>query len=146
MRLYDLNKEASNEVYACLSDSIKLKKCYTNIFHAVMSAEYFGKFKSGEWKIAYGYFQVTGIGTLYARHCFILDENDKVIDPTLSKVLEEKNERDRYPQYICTAILTLNEYEELIFSNNSLSLDDVFLKEEKELQHDAFDSGIFLIG
>lgn len=79
MEQYFLDTEQSCAVYKKYKKIIKPKECYTNIF-SVLSQE-FSKFESGEWRVAYGF--VSSIDCIYCRHCFILDKNDRVIDPTM---------------------------------------------------------------
>lgn len=79
MEQYFLDTEQSCAVYNKYKKIIKPKECYTNIF-SVLSQE-FSKFESGEWRVAYGF--VSSIDCIYCRHCFILDKNDRVVDPTM---------------------------------------------------------------
>ena len=79
MEQHFLNTELSETVYKKYKRHIKAKECYTNIFF-VLSKE-FSKFESGEWRIAYGF--VSSIDSVYCRHCFILERDGQVIDPTM---------------------------------------------------------------
>lgn len=56
-----------------------MKECYNNIFNVV--TDYIPKFRCSLWRVAYGYMKV--FDNVYCRHCFVIDENNKVIDPTL---------------------------------------------------------------
>ena len=79
MRKYKLDYEKTKEVYERCEPHIEFKECYNNVFNTV--TEYISNFRSGEWKVAYGYVETMPL--LYCRHCFILDENNNVIDPTI---------------------------------------------------------------
>lgn len=91
MRTYKLNFEQSKAVYERCKEYIKVNHCYNNIFEVV--TEYMSNFRSGKWKIAYGYTEVMVL--MYCRHCFILDENETVIDPTIF-VQNDQSNRDYY--------------------------------------------------
>lgn len=69
----------SKEIYESCKQNIAIKECYNNVFNVV--TDYIGKFRNGEWQVAYGY--VETMAGFYCRHCFIIDENNKVIDPTI---------------------------------------------------------------
>ena len=76
---YQLDYEKSKAVYEYCNDRLAVKQCYNNVFNVV--TDYISKFRLGEWKVAYGY--MTVFENVMCRHCFIIDENDKVIDPTI---------------------------------------------------------------
>ena len=95
MKYYKLNKEKSLELYNKKDMLIEEKACYTNTYMVVN--QYMEKFKSGKWKVAYGYMQIAedkNVKNLYCRHAFVLDENEKVIDVTLA-LLCDKDESAR---------------------------------------------------
>ena len=70
MREYFLDCEKSKEIYESCKRQIKFKQCYNNVFNVV--TDYIGKFRNGEWKIAYGY--VETMAGIYCRHCFIIKQ------------------------------------------------------------------------
>lgn len=74
-----LDIQTSKVMYEKFKNKIEPKMCYNNVFR--ISTSMMSKFKSGEWKVAYGYISVFE-KSLYARHCFIIC-GDSVIDPTL---------------------------------------------------------------
>ena len=73
---YQLDYDKSKKVYEDFKSEVKIKKCYNNIFNILTLNN--ATFREGKWKVAYGYTEVMPL--VYCRHCFILDENDKVID------------------------------------------------------------------
>lgn len=81
MQEHTLDAAKSREVYHACKQKMAQKQCYINIFHAAM--HFSEKLVSGEWRVAYGYYSVSGFPKLLARHCFFLAEDGKVIDPTL---------------------------------------------------------------
>lgn len=140
MEKHSLNIEMSKTVYRACRKQIVQKQCYLNIFHAAM--HYSEKVTSGEWKIAYGYFSITGFDKLLARHCFFLDEEDRVIDPTLfarsdiarnpdyyvmkvfstySDYLHALNEADGYPD-LCRTLRPLEQQVYLWASEHGFAL------------------------
>lgn len=71
--------------------------------------------KGGVWKIAYGYFSITGFDKLLARHCFFLDEEDRVIDPTLFA----RSDIARNPDYYVMKVFsTYSDYLHAINNEN----------------------------
>ena len=91
MRKHTLDLKQSKAVYERCKRHIQIRHCYNNVFEVV--TDYIGNFRSGKWKIAYGYMEI--MAGLYCRHCFILDEADKVIDPTIY-AQEERPDRVYY--------------------------------------------------
>ena len=80
MQKYTLNIDKSKEVAEHCKKHLKLKMCYNNVFN--VATTYVDNFHNGKWKIAYGY--ITSVANLLCRHCFIIDENNDVIDPTIA--------------------------------------------------------------
>lgn len=73
---YEKNLELSagaNEKYRLL---IRPKDCYHNIWRIVTSGQF-----NERYQIAYGYVQA--FDHVYVLHCFLVDDHDRVIDPTL---------------------------------------------------------------
>ena len=109
MRTHKLNLETSKSVYESCKDKIALKQCYFNVF--CVTDNYTENFKSGKWKVAYGFLHC--FDDLYVRHCYILDEHDRVIDPTLM-IRNSIPEKD----YITFFIAEYNEYIDMILENH----------------------------
>lgn len=96
MKKHTLNVEMSREVYEYYKDGIKPKACYNNIFNIFSISV--KTFRDGKWKVCYGYAET--LAGLYCRHCFIIDENDKVIDPTLYAQDNPPLDRGYYAMYV----------------------------------------------
>lgn len=78
---HKLNLDESQKAYMSCAFKIEPKNCYHNVYR--VATENRDKVKSGEWKIAYGYMKVTPDSNLYARHCFMVNIKNEVIDPTI---------------------------------------------------------------
>lgn len=78
MQEHRFNYELSEEIYRACSHFLEFKECYTNVFYT--SQHFIHKFLSGDWKVAYGF--MSAIDDVMVRHCYILNENNEVIDPT----------------------------------------------------------------
>lgn len=76
---YLLDIEQSKAVYNYCKPHLQKKMCYNNVFNVV--TEYISKFRAGQYKVSYGY--MTVFDNVLCRHCFIINENGKVIDPTI---------------------------------------------------------------
>lgn len=76
---YIFDAEKSKEVFEVSKKYIEVKLCYNNVFRVV--TDNINKFNSNQWKVAYGYMNV--FANVLCRHCFIIDENNKVIDVTV---------------------------------------------------------------
>lgn len=106
MRKYQLDLIQSKAVYDHCKRHIQIKHCYNNVFEVV--TDYISNFRTGKWQVAYGYTEVmTG---LYCRHCFILDEHGKVIDPT---IYAQSEQQDR-EYYVMAVFDDVDEYFDAI--------------------------------
>lgn len=110
MKTYALNKSLSRFVYERISEEIEPGACYYNISWAVK--EFVDNFEDGEWRVAYGYWNTYLAPNAWTRHCFILNDEDEVIDPSalFSGV---------YQDYSVFAELDLDEYCEALEQNNN---------------------------
>ena len=143
MTQHTLDWEKSKAVFDDCQALIKPKQCYHNIYQIMNSFDYFEKFKAGEWQIAYGYVQITQ--ELYARHCFIVDENCNAIDPTLA--LTHPEGFKELPYYFAFAILSPTEWFELLEKNQyDISLGYAFRESEPNAYEYAKKHGMLLIG
>lgn len=91
MQKFKLDAEKSKEVFDRCGN-IKVKECYNNIFKVV--TEYPSMFHNNVWRVAYGYMLI--FDNLYCRHCFVIDENNKIIDPTIYATEREDAEAKEY--------------------------------------------------
>lgn len=79
MKKHLLDVETSRAVYNNCKPFLQAKMCYNNVFNVV--TEYISDFRSGKYKVAYGYMSV--FDSVLCRHCFIIEEDERVIDPTI---------------------------------------------------------------
>lgn len=147
MKLYQINKEKSLEIYNKCKDILTVKECYNNVFK--ICTEYMEKFVNKEWKIAYGYMRIFQNQNLFCRHCFILDNNDKVIDATLfttSKEYKEEKYIDR-DYFIMKTFDDMNEYTNKIMEENGYPALFGYLREQEVKMYEwANENGYMLCG
>lgn len=99
MKKVMLNAEQSKAVFDRKPSLYKPKECYANIYRA--ATEFNDEISSGKWKIAYGYYDVSCCSPiLLARHCFFLNENNEVIDPTVFTRKENNLNHTYYVMYV----------------------------------------------
>lgn len=141
MKKHQLNIEQSKAVFEYCKRHLQMKMCYNNVFECV--TDYMSNFRSGKWKIAYGYVNVTPC--IYCRHCFILDENDRVIDPT---IFTKSNPTIEDNEYLVMALFDdVDEYLTAIENENYMpALEKHFREQDKEAQQWALKKGLMLIG
>ena len=139
MRKHNLDLVQSKEVYENCKRHIQIKHCYNNVFEVV--TDYMRKFRLGKWKIAYGYTEV--MAGLYCRHCFILDEHNKVIDPTIYAQKEQPNRE----YYVMAIFDDVDEYLAAIESEDYMpALVKTLREQDKQAQQWANENGILLVG
>lgn len=139
MKKHTLDLEQSKAVYEYCKRHIQVKHCYNNVFEIV--TDYMSKFRTGKWKIAYGYTEV--MAGLFCRHCFVLDEHGKVIDATL---FTQSEQRDR-AYYVMTVFDDVDEYLAAIESENYMPALEKYLREQdRQAQQWAQENGIILVG
>lgn len=80
MRKLEFNLLASEALYRKHPYVIAPKQCYQNVMK--LSLCYPEKLVSGEWRVCYGYMD-GGTEGLLIQHCFILDKDGRVLDPTI---------------------------------------------------------------
>lgn len=137
---HKLNLEESKALYQKWKHLIKKGYCYHNVFYVYDKNRM--TFKNRGWKIAYGYYPL--IENLMARHCFIIDENNEVIDPTLIALssFEETKEYDYYSfvQY------NTNEYLDMLTKHDGdVSLDKAFRNKRMEYYEMAQEKGLIFV-
>lgn len=136
---YLLDVEQSKAVYNDCKPLLQMKMCYNNVFQ--VTTEYISKFRAGEWKVAYGY--MTVIENVLCRHCFIIGENGKVIDPTIFTG-SGITEREYYTMKVFDDI---DSYFEAIENENYYPALDRYLAEQnKQANAWANKNGFILTG
>jgi hypothetical protein len=136
---HELNIELSRQVYENLNDLIEPKRCYDNVWFVTTYGNR-NEFRTGEWKIAYGF--VKAIDRLLVRHCFIVNDNGEVIDPTIVSTGSFKEDDDHY--YISYALLNLKEYHKLIEKDRNPTLFTTLRDKEKLAREWGNDKDIIL--
>lgn len=140
MEQHFLNTELSETVYKKYKRHIKAKECYTNTFF-VLSKE-FSKFKSGEWRVAYGF--VSSIDCVYCRHCFILERDGRVIDPTMFASDRDTSNRT---YFVMKVLEKVEDYISAIDAENGYpALGRYLLRTEKKVQEWGHENGYLFIG
>lgn len=141
MEKYKLNAKMSKSIYEKDRDTYHMKECYINVFRAVCNN--MENVKSGKWKIAYGY--VSSIRNLLVRHCFIVDENNMVIDPTIyATILDDKEDTNYYVMYLFDDV---EKYIDAIESENGYpALDKYLMEYTKQATKWSIKNGFLLIG
>lgn len=139
MLKYELDIEKSKEVYDDFKHCVKVKECYNNVFNVFDLSN--KTFREGKWKIAYGYIEV--MAGLFCRHCFIIDENNKAVDPTLY-AQSEQHDRAYYAMYVFDDV---DEYLTAIEENDLFPALDKYLREyDKQAYQWANENGVILVG
>ena len=139
MKQYALNFDLSQSLYEQHEEEIKSKSCYHNIFNIVVL--YPEKFRSGEWKIAYGY--VRSVENIYCRHCFILNE-EEVIDPT---VFTSNQDNKKRTYYVTRAFDSAGDYLEALEAEGDYpALQKQLRKDDLKAQEWALENGLIFIG
>lgn len=140
MRKYQLDYEKSKEVYEKCKPHIHFKECYNNVFNVV--TDYISTFRSSEWKVAYGFVEV--MAKLYCRHCFIIDENGKAIDPTICTNTDPNTQRE---YLVMRTFDDIEEYFTAIEQENYFpALDKYLLANSIQAREWANKNGIILTG
>lgn len=140
MLKYALDKEKSKEIYDYFKDRITVKECYNNVFNVVSASP--KTFRSGKWKAAYVY--MTVFENLLCRHCFIIGENGKVIDPTIFAASHIREDRQYFTMKVFDDIET---FFEAIEQDNYYPALDRYLKDDsKAAQKWAAENGYILTG
>ena len=158
MRYYKLNKDKSLELYNDKEIIVEKKACYTNIFMIFSCHKYWDNFFYGNWKIAYGYMQISedeNLKNMYCRHAFILDENEKVIDVTLALLCDKKSDKNRSineeckseNKYIVMKTFNAKEYLDALEQEDGDTCLYMTLKDEySKLLEWSWENGIMLCG
>lgn len=126
MESYKLNYKLSKKIYKHHKQKIRLNMCYMNIYLIRNCLELDGC----SYKIAYGY--LLDNQNIYTRHCFILLEDNTVIDPTIFVFTTPED----VVEYFVIKSFNLTEYSKEIIKNKyDLSLGYLLINEEIEI-HD----------
>lgn len=114
--------------------------CYNNVFNVISFVN--NKFRNGEWRVAYGYW--TAIDGIMARHCYIVDKDNRVIDPTAPFSTAENVKEKKYLTF--KVFDDADEYLDLLWEHDKEpALYKALAEEEKEAHEYAMKNNLILI-
>lgn len=138
MKTNKLNLSESKRVYRAYEDLIQPKECYKNIFNLFTELD---ELQEGRWKVAYGYMPC--VDNIFIRHCFIVNENEEVIDPTAMLY----NRKELGENYLIFAVLDKDDYIDTLWEEEGYAaLWKHFREIEKNLIDECFQKGLVLMG
>ena len=117
MKEFKIDYDKSYDLFLKYKSRLLPKEPYKNIYKISNSEPENFLPNNQKWKIVYGY--MTIFGQLICRHCFFIDENDNVIDPTI--FLSPNNSKDKIiaiKYFPLRVFYDINEYNEKIKQNN----------------------------
>jgi hypothetical protein len=113
---HGLNIELSKEVFQNCSHCVRPKECYNNVFNVL--SYHSERFRTGEWKVAYGYVNIIKDQPMMARHCFIVTSDGEAIDPTIISTSTFKEDDEK--RYMSFKVFdSMEDYLDSIESNNN---------------------------
>ncbi len=116
------------------------KECYANVFRVFTSFP--AEFRSGRLRVAYGYVSICD--KLWTRHCFIITNNNEIIDPTLA--LQQDGLESRL-YHVMKIFPSVQEYMEAIDSEHGYpALTRCLSREDVEAQQWCLDNGYYPVG
>ena len=140
MKKYSFNFEKSKKIYDDNSCNIEVKNCYKNILY--IAVEHKKKIKSKQWRITYGY--VLSVDNILVRHCFLLDEDDTVLDPTFFSV-NRRDIKNRF-FYVSYIFVNIEEYlRALQKDGNNAGLYNYLEEYDKKVQEWASEHDLIVI-
>ena len=144
MKEYKFDYEQSKQLYEQHKDRLEVQHCYHNVWHIVTSTEHNNKFKTGEWKVAYGV--MPSFRNMMVRHCFIVDDNGNAIDPTLFCIPDISIMPDM--KYIANIVYkTWEDYFNAVVDNeNKPDLCRLLRKRDIEFNEELMKNGMVMIG
>ena len=140
MKPASLNRDVSLEVFQASPERFAKQMCYANVYRAI--TDNWLRATSEGWKVAYGYYSVTTMApVLLARHCFILDGNGLVIDPTIFTHTGDKS----YQYFTMYVFDDLHSYFSAVAESEYYTALEQFLRPYKEqAYHWAVEHGYYL--
>lgn len=135
MKEYYLDLKLSQKVYNSNKNVLEIGKCYNNIFNIITTPELVKQ----DIRICYGFIYRKSIN-IFSRHCFILLEDNTVIDPT-TLFWKAENVADTIIYYPFKAY-TFHEYL-LVLSKkaNRTDLYEELIKEEVQAHNNLVELG-----
>lgn len=143
MKKHELNIPLSREIATKYNKVLRVRECYQNI--ARCADAYLPSFTTGKWKIAYGYYTASPkIPHLLARHCFILDENDCVVDPTIM-LRHEDSELSGYEYFVMKSFDDYKDYLRAIIRDRYYDMTKTLLPYDRRATIWANQNGYLLL-
>lgn len=141
---YYLNEELSKSIYFSNQELIVKKECYNNIFRLISSdIDILSMISKRAWKIAYGSMLVSPEIPIQVRHCFLLDENNQVIDPTLINL---QKDTDGIFYHVAFTFDSMAAYTDAILKNDlQPDLDLLYSNEWRKFETELFQLGTICI-
>ncbi|MED3955563.1 hypothetical protein P4603_26185 [Priestia aryabhattai] len=130
---HELNHKLSKEIYEEFREFIQEQQCYNNVYYVLSKCIH--KFKEQGWKIGYGYF--SDVNEHYFRHCYFVNEEEMVIDPTY--MLFNFSVSTKPPVYWTFSLLNVVEYLSLVGNNDNRP---ELLKHYESVHHTLFTWGL----
>lgn len=149
MEEHSLNVGQSKELYRKNPNKVVVKQCYENVYKIVTS--YPAPFREGRWKVAFGYMD-SGVAGLLLRHCFILDEFGRVIDPTMvavkNKIKAELGaDNEPWPHYyVMYSFSNIMEYIDVMLREKKFSFEKFLRPYDEAAWVWAMENGFALAG
>jgi hypothetical protein len=103
-----INNRLSSNILKMNKDILQPTLCYNNVFE--LTHRYFDRFVDERFKIAYGYWGNPELNLI--RHCYIIDNKDRIIDPSILMLSFNSNLLSN-AGYFTFAKLTYEEYIKL---------------------------------
>lgn len=144
-----LNIKDSKAAYKKFRTAIAVKKCYENVYNIAIACPQ--NFTSGRWRIAYGYMD-SGVPCLLLRHCFILDDCGRVIDPTIvvaRETIQEElgGEKEPWPNYFTMYVFQdIREYIDAFRQEKNMDFRAFLLEYDRKAVAWATETGRILRG
>lgn len=144
MKKHKLNIAKSLELLEKCKTVLRKRNCYQNIYLCV--EQHFSLFLSGKWKVAYGYYTTSpNIPHLLARHCFIIDENNQVIDPTVMLTHNDPNELLNWEYFDMIIFENYKSYIEALIKDEHYDLPDSLRQYDQNATIWANQNGYWLL-
>lgn len=143
---HKFNFKLSKETYENNKNRIEKNLCYNNVFNLITWDDE-DKFRGEKWKVAYGYVTLPSESSIMVRHCFVINEENEVIDPTLVCTNYEDLDKIKGNKYITFAILELDNYLDMLWKYDRMpELTEPLFEKDKLASEWAMENGVMLIG
>ncbi len=131
MESLNIDLKKSIEICKKYNSQLKPHYCYNNILALTLPLK--KEFESKKYKVAYGYFGDES--NAFVRHCYIVTENKKVIDPSIILITKQEKIKDlSFYNYYTFAKISEKEMVSFIKKQkgNLPHLKDVLTEQERQ--------------